>query len=354
MDELVSKNRIDWIDICKAIAIYIMVLGHVGVSKNVDIIIHAFHMPIFFIISGYCFNEKKNNNIWNYLKKSFFRLIIPYFIFGIVLYGLSDLILYFLNRREEILSIKNLIYQLIFNTKTGSFGVIQWFLTCLFFTQINFCIICKICKNSKIKYFIILSIYSILAYLYPKFIKIRLPFALDCSFMSVVFYGLGWSFKKLNIEKFRKILKNHIFLIFLICCLLVLIGISLVKLNNYVNMRNIVYGNYFLFLFNSIYYSFLLIVFSNLLDIVLKKTYIKKFFLCVGKNTLSILLLNQFVKFIFYLIILKYIEKISINFQIYFVNIIISYIIIIVCILFSIIIKKYCPYVLGEFKNNKK
>ena len=59
-----KENRIGWIDICKAIAIYFMVLGHAGISENVSIVIHSFHMLVFFLLSGYCFDEVKNSDIW--------------------------------------------------------------------------------------------------------------------------------------------------------------------------------------------------------------------------------------------------------------------------------------------------
>lgn len=36
-----------------------MVMGHVGFGNKFDLWIHAFHMPMWFIISGYFFNINK-------------------------------------------------------------------------------------------------------------------------------------------------------------------------------------------------------------------------------------------------------------------------------------------------------
>lgn len=85
-----ENKRTGWIDICKALAIYCMVLGHTGTSQQVSTVIHVFHMPVFFILSGYCFNKKKNSNIMTFVKKKFLTLIVPYFIFGIALFAFWD------------------------------------------------------------------------------------------------------------------------------------------------------------------------------------------------------------------------------------------------------------------------
>ena len=48
------KNRINWIDISKGIAIVLVIIGHLNVKwfPNIGIIIdeiYSFHMPLFFI-----------------------------------------------------------------------------------------------------------------------------------------------------------------------------------------------------------------------------------------------------------------------------------------------------------------
>lgn len=50
-------NRIGWVDWAKAILIYLMAVGHCGVNENSFIFIYSFHMPAFFIISGFLYKE---------------------------------------------------------------------------------------------------------------------------------------------------------------------------------------------------------------------------------------------------------------------------------------------------------
>lgn len=45
--------RIRWIDIFKRILISFVVLGHSNIDYDIIKIIYSFHMPVFFMVSGY-------------------------------------------------------------------------------------------------------------------------------------------------------------------------------------------------------------------------------------------------------------------------------------------------------------
>ena len=72
-------NRYNYIDISKGIGILMVVWAHillVGVSHSM---IYAFHMPLFFFISGFLFNKEKyfNRYIWVNLQ---LRICSPFLI----------------------------------------------------------------------------------------------------------------------------------------------------------------------------------------------------------------------------------------------------------------------------------
>ena len=56
-----KKNRIDWIDIAKAIAIIAMIEGHItpGGSWGRDFI-YSFHMLVFYMLAGYSIKIPKS------------------------------------------------------------------------------------------------------------------------------------------------------------------------------------------------------------------------------------------------------------------------------------------------------
>lgn len=53
-----EQKRIQYADLFKIIGILLMVMGHVNFGVFFDHMIHNFHMPMFFWISGYLYNSK--------------------------------------------------------------------------------------------------------------------------------------------------------------------------------------------------------------------------------------------------------------------------------------------------------
>lgn len=74
---LVFKKREAWIDWSKTILIFLMVLGHNNLPGCERTWIYGFHMPAFFIISGYLFKPRP----W---KRTIKGLFIPIVVFSIV------------------------------------------------------------------------------------------------------------------------------------------------------------------------------------------------------------------------------------------------------------------------------
>lgn len=86
-----EKGRLAYIDIAKGILIILVVIGHtikgsVFVTKAMIRIINAFHMPAFFIISGFLTDEAKlrNQKFGAYMKKRAIRLLVPYVVFEVI------------------------------------------------------------------------------------------------------------------------------------------------------------------------------------------------------------------------------------------------------------------------------
>ena len=58
--------ELKWINVAKGICIIAIILGHMGQS-NINNIVFAFHLTVFFILSGYTLKNNKLDNI--YIKK---------------------------------------------------------------------------------------------------------------------------------------------------------------------------------------------------------------------------------------------------------------------------------------------
>lgn len=78
------KERIHWIDVCKGIAIFLVVLGHTYRSNVVQNWLYSFHMPLFFIISGYLQGKAGDVDIKIFFKKRIWTLLNPFILFFIL------------------------------------------------------------------------------------------------------------------------------------------------------------------------------------------------------------------------------------------------------------------------------
>lgn len=86
MNIITIQNRINWIDWAKVIAISLVVFGHIPmIPGNLpQKYITSFHMPLFFLISGYL--TKKEIFGKRTLQKYWHTLIIPYIFYNIIFY----------------------------------------------------------------------------------------------------------------------------------------------------------------------------------------------------------------------------------------------------------------------------
>lgn len=332
------NRRIEWIDVCKALGIIAVVLGHVSVPKSVQIWMSAFYMPMFFILSGLCFDENKHKNIYQFIKTRFKSLIIPYIIFSIFLY--------FLWIGIESLSYKNLLNCMINPAEmTTCYGAINWFLPALFITEVCFIIIIKFTRKSRIKISIVAAIVSIIGFFIPRIIGFRLPLAIDSSIMGLSFYSFGWIIRTIDFKKIKNYFSNHYVLSCIFVVVLLAMSIKLSWLNGQTNIRTLEYGNYFLYCMNAVGISLLLMIISMLLD--LKSGKLINMLNVIGKNTLVILLFNSILARLYSVIID---DKVIIHnkYLLTLNNFIVALVIVTLCVLISKFINKHMPILLGK------
>ena len=72
-----AKRLVEF-DLLKGVGILSVVLGHSAISEPLHEMIYSYHMPLFFMVSGYFFHVQP---VQQYFKKMFFRLIVPWLFF---------------------------------------------------------------------------------------------------------------------------------------------------------------------------------------------------------------------------------------------------------------------------------
>ena len=103
------SNRIEFIDIAKGLCIICIILGHLG-YHYINRFVYTFHVPIFFIITGYFINSKRT--IKEFIKNKARILLVPYFITCLVIVILGTIL-------------------------EGDFGLIKWIIASLYATGVD-------------------------------------------------------------------------------------------------------------------------------------------------------------------------------------------------------------------------
>lgn len=335
------KRRIEWIDLSKFVGIFVMVWGHSGVSENVDIAIHAFHMPLFFFLSGYLYKDGQQ------IKKKTKTLLIPYFVFGIVLFLVWRII-------DKIITLpvfysfsdlfKGLLYD---NAMVSPYAGVQWFLTGLFLTEVLFYLIKRFVKTN-IGILLILILFSIIGFIYPLLTEKRMFWALDCALTAIVFYGVGFLIR--SCKNYISKLMNNTLIKFPVIAALILLSVFATYMNGYVNMRTLQYNNYFFYYLSAFSIIGLIVLLARRISEIniIKSNYIYKGVLYIGQNTLIVLVMNQFFNQLFRWFIKPHIYTLISN-Q-YIVDFVFAIIIILLMIPVSYIINRFFPFVLGKSK----
>lgn len=115
-----ANARNHWLDISKGIAIILMVIGHTSLPDMLSRFIYAFHMPLFFISTGFITNWNKLS-FPDFLRHKLHTLILPFSIYSavviLILHGIGEI------------NIENWL-------QNGWQGYALWFIPVLFFSVI--------------------------------------------------------------------------------------------------------------------------------------------------------------------------------------------------------------------------
>lgn len=299
-----NNDRIEIIDLIRGIAIILMIAGHIGFGNIIKTYVYSFHVAIFYLISGYFYRNKQ-------IKKDLIKLIIPYFVYGLI----NAILFYIIFKYDFIHNIKSLFWN---NTEIKGFTAL-WFLTSLFFSKTIFSIYNKINKKVKIVFIVLFT--AISYFLMP----FQLPYSLKTTFVGFILIYCGNLLNKYNSSKYVYRIMN---LSLIETILLALFTSISIWLNGFVNMRSANYGNLVLFLFNAISMSTIIFNILRYIEKAINDKFLNKTLNIVkniGKNSLLYLCFNQILIAIF----MKILDFLN-------VNIIIKKIIVLVCAILTI------------------
>lgn len=176
MTENKSSLRLEWLDVAKGIVIMLMVLGHTGLPIRASNIIFAFHMPFFFLASGFTTKFDKYS-VWRFTINKFKTIGIPFVIYSVINLALQPLA-YPVTHKEYLLNF----------LKEGWGGVPLWFIP-VFLVSLLLARLVFLIQNKRVRYIVTVLLPIISAILC--YLKIQLPWTLAVVPFATFFVLLG-------------------------------------------------------------------------------------------------------------------------------------------------------------------
>ncbi len=234
------KIRTKWIDISKGIGAMLVLFGHVVRNDKIASIIYAFHMPLFFLLSGVTFYLKQES-LFLFLKEKIKRIFIPYLIFSIPLFVIAGI--RFLNNKIGMTLLIKRAVGIILCWKTTDYYNGVWFLPCVLGVYLVAYLVIKHIHDKRMIFCVSIAFLCIGFTL--DYYDITLPWGFDTALVAFFFFSIGYSFK----ETIYRI--KGWYIVFYIPTILIAYG-NYRLFGKRIEMYSNDYGNYILFLISGL------------------------------------------------------------------------------------------------------
>lgn len=315
----VPNKRLEWIDVAKGLGLALTILGHLlysGTWSTLNKFIYAFHMPMYFILSGFVVRTS-DEATRHLLRRRAYQLLLPSLIF--ILLSLP-LYFHFSGNASVVTHLRTISF---FNGKVA-FNEPIWFLLVLF-EVILFFNLFSVDSLSTIFKAMITALSFIVGYIVYKF-SIFMPFGLDKMIVCFGFYVLG------NLLKDIPRSKKWTIIVMLLC---LFAFPPLAYFNSKVSLYGFALGKYWLFIGSSITGSILWFGFCYLLRNI-------KLFQFWGQNTIFVVCTQYF----WIVWVREAASLLKISHTIYFdlIAVAITFLMLLLYVPLCKLVNRYCPF----------
>lgn len=142
---MTNRKRIEYLDIAKGIGMILVIMGHIEyINAEIHEYIYAFHMPLFFLISGILIWEKKEEekHFGELIVKRLKGIMLPYAVFSILFFVIESVRVII-----KDLDTWDIVFKQLFQSVCLQGVSTLWFLPALFMSELIFVGIRKKCNN---------------------------------------------------------------------------------------------------------------------------------------------------------------------------------------------------------------
>ncbi|MBD5517658.1 MAG: acyltransferase family protein [Lachnospiraceae bacterium] len=288
------ENRDKTVDILRGFGIVLMIMGHIKIGAQpydqyFSIWYHGFHMPLFYVVSGYFF-VRSNVDEGDFIFRKARTLLVPYLFWGIF-----HIIYSFLEGGGEAGVLYSNIINLLVNPTVAGVPIAGalWFLPALFWINVIYFFMSKFIRNNRMLFLasLVVGVCGMVAGRRG----VHLPMAIDVALVGVAFFATGSLLREMGDGR----IKEHIFhMKWYVFMVLLIVVNCLLFYNGEVNFRSGVYENFLITYANAVISTILL---WNVARVMMTKftkglpCMFKESMISIGQNSIIYLCLNQWM-----------------------------------------------------------
>lgn len=245
-----TLSRLDYIDIAKGLGMLTIIWGHVVEFGITNSFVYAFHIPLFFALSGCVFDRERYTNYRQFLTKKIKTLLIPYLLFSFATWAIW--VIYLKLTTNNVEGIYHPLLQTFIAQGSGGYlvhNVPLWFVTCLFVVENIYWVLSKYTPKTIITISVLLAIVGYYLNTDPycilyNFDMRELPWSIEVALSAIIFFGFGHLFIKKypHTEIINKVIKHKVSSTLMIV-LLYIVVLFIANYNGHVTMGSNILGN---------------------------------------------------------------------------------------------------------------
>lgn len=293
-------SRYDYLDIAKGIGILLVVWAHILITGVSHRVIYAFHMPLFFLISGMLFRRDKYKSFFDFLRRRAKRLLVPFVVYSVVTWIIWALFRFV--RHDDVVSYWDPLFQTIIAKGSGAYMVHNsalWFIPCLFATEIMYFAISNSNYITRIAVCICCASLSFgLGHYFADVWWFLLPWNFDAALIAILFYCIGNVFStKISNQKIIEYSSTHVGTMFsLFAIFSIVLYWSAMEFGECSMGSSSYQCNGIIFILRAIIGCMTCIILSILLGFISPKNLLKKYLMREGKFSLDIMSIHIPIK----------------------------------------------------------
>lgn len=281
-----AENRMVFADGARGCMILLMLIGHADPPKLLFKLIYGFHMPFFFLLSGYLYNAEKyaRTPFLSYCKLRYKSYVVPYFLYAFcnLLVNIPIELRQGITGKALLTSTAKHVFWIVYaigdKAKTPNCTPL-WYLPCLFLCCLLFYGLQCIPKESV--RWVVCAVFCGAAFWLSEANAPQLPWHIDTALLGTVYMQIGLAARKLRFPQ-------RVPLPFLIAGIAAALGFFCIDKNGLIDLNSMALQNIALTLAGSL-------LVCAAVFILFYKLYRGKALAWLGRNTMPVFAFNYAV-----------------------------------------------------------